>query len=1153
MLHRSALEDEPRSFHSRHPSAPHTEPPSGPPSHRPASRSSRPASRNRMVKPSGAVTPTGLGMVSESVPDIAPALAPISPIKEGLGSLNRWSQSTTSSKSPSEYNGHHRGSSKRSISGHSPHRTPGLGELPELSLPELRASEMFPADLPTSHLDLSFTASSHIFHNSSIHEARDLRNIPSDHDPAATRISDGAVSADGEGDGENRQHGQTQKAMLSKALQKANTAVLLDNAANFEGAMEAYTDACQLLQWVMLRSNGGDEEKLKLQEIVSPPGLRPISLSDRKTTVTKLTAVQRDTYMIRIAELQRMDFPLPDNDGKALPERPLSQESYGELLHASAIDGFHIDSQHSSAHSSLAFQAGLEESRSLPSEAIPPRRQSLRPSLPSGRTTPAGLGNNLAAYNEQFLESSAAAETNESTSWLDTIDESGASSPSSANSKASSVYLRRRTSRRLSTDTEAEFDAALDAAVEAAYDEGLEPVLEYKEEESEDILANAHRNIELAKQRVREAEREAEAAMNRGREFRHIQEQAVLENPVGRNSDYLDEEAEEEERLLEEMTKGYVMDDFEFGIQSKSALPRESDSSNLSGRTWESSAASNITGTGATLSTLTEDDDRVQLPSSSPPNAALPPVPASTDFPRLPPQRASFSQPPPPPSMGPPPVPGVRARRLSGQEPRELKIETSTRARTGSSASGIDPFTTPSTAGPPPPLPKDDSFQDPPRASTPSLRTSLHPSKRNPSVGSVVDHINLAKARTHDDDEPGLPPLPLSARPMGKVPSAPDGLDRAHANSKSFRTRNVSVPITDTASGSPTTPWSGSFPTLDTQKAVMVPGVPVMPTPTAAHFTQNGLPTGGLNLFDCNIHSPSALGRPNSLVPNAPLPLEPCPESFLLRPFWLMRCLYQTIAHPHGGYLSAKLFIPRDVWRVKNVKIKALEDKVSNCDLLTAALLKLAQVDTYDADAVLEEMQSFESVLDQVQIGLSKKLGHEVGVHTAVPVFKPNAAPDDAAHAEPAPSRTSGTSNKSYLPTWKRLRAKTSGIGTAASTVPAARDSNKEHLTLNSVPMTAAPISQARRSVTSLDFSGPNAHYMGALARLFDAAQVLDQIAQQVEDPGLKHSSPTHVGLELSTRHAAEFFGFYVCRFALADVGLMLDKFIKRGSEWVLI
>ncbi len=60
----------------------------------------------------------------------------------------------------------------------------------------------------------------------------------------------------------------SQKAMLSKALQKANTAVLLDNAQNFEGAMQAYSEACALLQQVMLRSSG-DDDKRKLEAIVS--------------------------------------------------------------------------------------------------------------------------------------------------------------------------------------------------------------------------------------------------------------------------------------------------------------------------------------------------------------------------------------------------------------------------------------------------------------------------------------------------------------------------------------------------------------------------------------------------------------------------------------------------------------------------------------------------------------------------------------------------------------------------------------------------------------------------------------------------------------------------------------------------------------------
>jgi hypothetical protein len=55
--------------------------------------------------------------------------------------------------------------------------------------------------------------------------------------------------------------------MLSRALQKANTAVLLDNAQNFEGAMEAYEDACKLLQQVMMRSSG-EEDRRKLDAIV---------------------------------------------------------------------------------------------------------------------------------------------------------------------------------------------------------------------------------------------------------------------------------------------------------------------------------------------------------------------------------------------------------------------------------------------------------------------------------------------------------------------------------------------------------------------------------------------------------------------------------------------------------------------------------------------------------------------------------------------------------------------------------------------------------------------------------------------------------------------------------------------------------------------
>ncbi|KAL1967768.1 hypothetical protein VTN77DRAFT_2457 [Rasamsonia byssochlamydoides] len=967
-----------------------------------------------------------------------------------------------------------------------------------------------------------------------------------------------------------RQRGQSQKAMLSKALQKANTAVLLDNAANFEGAIEAYNDACDLLQLVMLRSSGGDDEKIKLQEI-------------------------RNTYLVRIKELQRLDIPSQQYHEKALPERPLSDQSFSHDTFQ-PLEGEDEDTAAIETATTRRIVDNSFRVTEVTSSQLPARRQSLLPSpLEEGpRTMTSEMGFNRhrdrslsdmtsperrsdhslnrapvdgddyilplsprRPYSPDFQSDSSHISPrtvhpplysvpnqrtyepgNESTSWLDTIDESGASSPASAQSQ-SSMYLRRH-SRRVSTGTEAEFDAALDAAVEAAYDEGLEPAMDASDEFFEDdVVSNARRNIEIAKQRVREAEREAQVVMARGREQRHIQDETLQGQTDGMDSDYIDEEAEEEERLLEEMTKGYVMDDFEFDLHSKSALPRQSDSSGFSGRTWGSSVASNTTTAGTSLSTLAEGVVLPSLDAKMQPPKRLPPPPRIPSS--GPPAQPSQSRPlTPSSSFGTTTGAGVRARRLSGQNLKQLKIETN-RIPSGSQAPTTEPPSIPLTSPPPPP-PQDEPKTSLPIRSSSALNVTSRPSQpriseRKGSMDSLTGDSygsGLAQVSTHDSEDWGRSNAPSPSRPIGKVPSAPGNLRKITSSSslRGLRGRNMSISTPDISDS---------------------PNTPSIPTPTGATFTANGLPTGGLYLFDSNIHSPNTPGSPNSTAVNAPIPLEPCPESFLLRPFWLMRCLYQTIAHPRGGYLSTKLFVPRDVWRVKNVKIKAVEDKVSSCDLLTAALLKLAQVDTYDADAVLEEMQAFENILDQVQGTLAKKLGSEVGVQGSLSLFK-SVSEDATVTTENSSLKTSNGTGKSYLSSWRKLRSKSSAATSSNAPLPSARENAKDNLTMNSLPMTATPSSRvAKRNVTQLQFTGPNANYMGALARLFDAAQVLDQIARQVEDPGLKHSSPTHVGLELSTRHAAEFFGFYVCRFALNDVGLLLDKFIKRGSEWVMM
>lgn len=372
--------------------------------------------------------------------------------------------------------------------------------------------------------------------------------------------------------------------------------------------------------------------------------------------------------------------------------------------------------------------------------------------------------------------------------------------------------------------------------------------------------------------------------------------------------------------------------------------------------------------------------------------------------------------------------------------------------------------------------------------------------------------------------------------------------------------------------------------------------MPSLPPPLAAAFKEraNSNATGGLYLFESDFHSPLSPRSPNALTADTPAPLEHCPTEVMLRPFWLMRCLYQSLCHPRGGYISSKLFIPRDVWRVKGAKLKNLEDKIANCDLLTAALQKLSRVDTCDADAVLEEMQSLEGLLEQVQTALGRKLGNDVGVQGAGLLFKEaaSASATDAESSSAVP-RSASVSGKGGGFSWRRLRNKnssaalgtsysgkgSSGGGTSNATTPVegtgAGGGKDAHIP--SLPMTSQPTRRpAKRDISSVQFGGPNAQYMASLAKLFDAAQtvgeclspqfgcppffsleltypVVDQIARQVEDPGLRHADKTQVGLELCTRHAAEFFGFYICRFVLTDLMMLLDKFVKRGSEWALV
>lgn len=647
-------------------------------------------------------------------------------------------------------------------------------------------------------------------------------------------------------------------------------------------------------------------------------------------------------------------------------------------------------------------------------------------------------------------------------SWLDPIDESGGSTSSSVHSRTSSLGYRRKHIRADSSGSKAELDAAMDAAIEAAYDDGYEPMAieEEYEEPSDVIVANALRKVEMARERKRQAEREI--AEEEARRQQMLKERFEAQDPEGF---FDDNSSEEDERMLEEMTRDLAIEDMgrDQSQRLRHAVPRESDSSGFTSRTYHSSTGSSNPVTGATSFTMTsENKSKTNLalgnPIAPPPTASLPELPP----PR--PSSAAAQQ-------------SVRNRRLSGQKPKDLKIETS---RIGPSAP-----------------PKNNEEVPRPKTSTaagstasfsqphPSLPRPVSPISADPSSAEPRQLGSPLATRNHiDDDE----------RHSGRAASPSMTRLRKNFSSSSLRsikTRNMSLSALDDASDmSPGTPASNPM-------TARTPALPAIPSGMATQA--GGTAVSGHFLFATDIHSANSPGIPNPMASTGIVALEPCPTDFMLRPFWLMRCLYQTLVNPRGGYISQKLFVPRDVWRVRGVKLKNLEDKVSNCDLLTAALLKLAKVDSFDADAMLEEMQSLEGVLEQVQANLARKLGNEVGVQGSGMLFKEASSTAETDSGSGVP-RSGSVSNKSSSFSWRRLRSKNSaaGLGSSYNTGRAAAsgdaDGVREVPNLASLPMTPTPTSKpARRDVALAQFTGPYANYMSSLARLFDAAQAVGE------------------------------------------------------------
>ncbi|TGZ81361.1 hypothetical protein EX30DRAFT_371379 [Ascodesmis nigricans] len=1004
-----------------------------------------------------------------------------------------------------------------------------------------------------------------------------------------------------------KQRKSASKAMLASALQRANTAVTLDNAENYEGAMEAYNDACVLLAQVMARATA-EEDRRRLQMIREtytdrinqlkqmPPKYvderelpprpdsdeyddDPLMYEDDDSTLGPSNAPSIMTYGGGSGEYpQRMDSMMArEEHARAMGyESPLSRSSSSEDIvpaplspqrwrapsrSSSAVGGHEVGTARTTdmqEHSDYRHR----DSVTFNAQMFSPRYDSQQD--PYGVQRSLSNGSNRSARS--YARSSHSRGPSGEVSWLNTIDESGSSagelSPRERwrpRQTASPEFMSTEDRQSLMI-SEDQLNQVMDEVVEAAWDDGYVVDDEYVA-----IDGPVQREMSVGLQRDKlEGER--------GDYFGEQEAGAA-------DTDDLSVPSEEDE-ILRDLAYDTS---FDFQLGSMTSLPRQSVSTQYTNSTTstlsrESMSSGYSSGLGTTWGssrsghmTLTTVEE---APATPPPNTPLPALPSDAkDTLNL---NTSPSKPPPPPPVqtnNEPVAPlqktDARNKRLSalseGLEP--LKITTD--GRTTPSALGpptTQPPPVPSSAPPVPPL------TIPPKSPLPQLPTISRPgtSHNEPEITEIPRQIS---SPTPNEAPGGFSTMPLtktvsndaasirsgsdsSSKFPPKVPSVPT-LRQIHS-SASLRSRNYTgtpEPEMPPHTGIQSNLVASSSMT-NLRRGLPRSGTPSTPVPTTPGMAPGmlGLATPGMNLFDsahvrAEDESSSSFTGEHLDSHSNPVPLEPCPLEPAAKPYWLMRALFQTVTHPRGGYISTRLFIPREVWYIKGVKLKAIDDKISSCDLLTAALGKLATVNQSDIAAIHDEMAVFESVLDRVQTVLTKRLGNDVGPESAAAAY---AVPNGNGDTPEAPSSGRLGMNgekRSYFSIRKRNRKATGGGG-SSTPVPVEQ-------TASSVPLAKEDrcYQQVRRNLEGVVFGGPHAAYIAALARLFDAAQILDRLQTTEEDMITLSPKPVDtsvkIGLELSHRHAAEFFGFYVCRFVLTDIGVLMDKFVKRGSEWV--
>lgn len=281
-------------------------------------------------------------------------------------------------------------------------------------------------------------------------------------------------------------------------------------------------------------------------------------------------------------------------------------------------------------------------------------------------------------------------------------------------------------------------------------------------------------------------------------------------------------------------------------------------------------------------------------------------------------------------------------------------------------------------------------------------------------------------------------------------------------------------------------------------------------------------------------------------------PKVPVAPHVLLRPYFVMQQLMVSIQQ--GAQVTDRLFVPQALWTQAGVKLTAVETKVRAIELLAsgieaverggeALLLPLgsnAGLETSSASRFLRQLEDFEGLLVAVQSNLAKKLAFlesKSSSSGAVGGGTPSKGSKSLSTFSSRLTRIAGvgqaktqdtTSIMVYVETLAKLFRRSATLAAHTTSLLVAQ---------GILPPTAPPsaaVSSDAAPPSTPTWLEPLRSPIGPISTPQDAYAAL----------------PAQVKHDIQTKltRSSDFFARVVLTFVLQDLGIMMDKYVKKGS-----